>query len=298
VHDPVTDYIPELANRDPHFRRLTIEHLLNMRAGFRFKELYTSPFKDMAKLFYGRNQSGFIKKLKFTHEPGEVYSYNSVTTAVLGIVLERATGKPYAEYLEEKVWKPLGMEHDASVSLDDRKHRSAKSYQGVSATAIDLAKIGRLYMNGGEWNGKRIVSKDWIDKSVTPAVAGVENWRKYRDYQYHWYSETRNCYDKDSTGGYRFTDSIAALKFASELDVKYYTVRKYGDEKAGWYWSVCVMSPEFYAFGIMSQILYVDPEKRYIMVRLGEKWDSGGYSVIALTRSLMRKSPIVNKIKY
>ncbi|MDR2804586.1 MAG: beta-lactamase family protein [Dysgonamonadaceae bacterium] len=296
VHDPVTDYIPELKNKDPYFRKLTIEHLLNMQAGLKFSESYSNPFSNMAKLYYGGNQLGFIEKLKFMKEPGEEYDYNSVTTAILGIVLERATGKSYAGYLEEKIWKPLGMEYDASVSLDDKKHRSAKSYGGLNATAVDLAKIGRLYLNGGNWNGKQIVSQTWIDKSVLPAVVGIDDWKKYKNHQYLWYNDDRACFSADSTGAYRFTDSISAWKFAEESAFKYYTVRKYEDKKAGYYWVVCDLGPQFYAYGIMSQILYIDPEKKFIMVRLGEKTAVGaGYNVVKLTNKLMWTSPVLEK---
>jgi CubicO group peptidase (beta-lactamase class C family) len=297
VHDPVTDYIPELKNKDPHFRKLTVEHLLNMQAGLRFNESYSNPFSGMAKLFYGQNQLGFIENLKFAKEPGEEYSYNSATTAILGIVLEKAVGRPYSEYLEEKIWKPLGMEYEASVSLDDKKHRSAKAYCGLNATATDLAKIGRLYLNGGNWNGKQIVSKAWIDKCIVPAVTGIEEWKKYKNYQYQWYSDDRNCYITDSTGAYRFTDSVSAKIFAEESAFKYYTVRKYEDKKAGYYWAVCDLGPQFYAYGIISQILYVDPEKKFIMVRLGEKWATGrDYNAVKLANILMRKSPVLEKM--
>jgi CubicO group peptidase (beta-lactamase class C family) len=296
VNDPVTDYLPELKTKDPHFQKLAIEHLLNMQAGFRFNESYINPFSDMAQLFYGNNQLGFIEKLKFDHEPGEMYAYNSATTALLGLVLERAVGIPYAAYLEQKIWRPLGMEYNASMSLDDKKHRSAKSYQGLNATAIDLAKIGRLYLEGGMWNGRRIVSKAWIDRSIIPAVVPLEDWKKYKDHQYHWYSDERACYITDSLGAYRFTDSIAAQTFAQTSAFPYYTVRKYNDRRAGDYWVVCNLSPQFYAYGIMTQILYVDPEKKYIMVRLGEDWATGGrYNVVQLANILMRGAPVVEK---
>ncbi|MDR2683453.1 MAG: beta-lactamase family protein [Dysgonamonadaceae bacterium] len=296
VHDPVTDYIPELKNKDPHFQKLTIEHLLNMQAGLQFDESYTNPLSGMARLYYGNNQLGLIEKMKFAKEPGEAYEYNSATTAILGIVLERAVGKPYAAYLEEKVWKPLGMEYPASMSLDDRKHRSAKAYGGLNATAIDVAKIGRLYLNRGNWNGKQIVSPAWIDKSIVPAVGSVEDWKKYKDHQYLWYNDERACFITDSTGAYRFTDSISARNFAEESAFKYYTVRKYQDQKAGDYWAVCELAPQFYAYGVKSQILYVDPERKFILVRLGEKWATGeDYNVIRLANRLMRQSPVEEK---
>ncbi len=294
VQDPVTDYIPELKNRDPHFQKLTIEQLLNMQAGFRFNESYSNPFSDMAKLFYGSNQLGLIEKLTFSQEPGEENDYNSVTTAVLGIVLERAIGRPYAEYLEEKVWKPLGMEYDASVNLDDKKHRSAKSYQGLNATAIDLAKIGRLYLNGGNWNGVQIVSKAWIDKSTTPCIEENHMGYKYKGYQYHWYSNSR-AYYKNAEGS-AFKDSLSATQFAEESGFKYYKLwKEKKNDASGYDWSVTTYGPQYYALGIMSQTLYIDPEKKFIVVRLGEKW-TDNYNAIQLANILMRKAPIVEKM--
>jgi len=296
VHDPITDYIPEFLKGDSRFQKLTIEHLLNMQAGLRFYESYTNPFKDMARLFYGRNQLRQLKKMKFTQDPGEKYDYNSATTAILGIVLERAVKRPYAEYLEEKVWKPLGMEYNASVSLDDKRHRSAKSYQGLSATAIDLAKIGRLYMNGGRWNEKQIVSEAWVQKSITPNISENHiSGNKYKDYQYHWYSIERGWYERDSIGAYRFNDSISALRFAEASGFAHYDIRKIKNtDTPGHHWVAIDFSPEFNAFGIMSQVLYVDPEKKIIMVRLGEKWYNDA-NVVRLTRILSRRYPVLEK---
>lgn len=296
VHDPVTDYIPEFKEGDPRFRKLTIEHLLNMQAGLRFSESYTNPFKDMARLFYGRNQFKQLKRLKFERDPGEQYDYNSATTAILGTVLERAVNRPYVEYLEEKVWIPLGMEHNASMGLDDKRHRAAKSYYGLSATALDLAKIGRLYMNGGKWNGQQIVSGEWVAKSITPNIAENHiSGRKYKDYQYHWYSEEREWYERDSAGACLFTDSVSALNFAQEKALTHYDVRRFkNQDDTGSHWAVIDFSSEFSAFGIMSQQLHVNPEKKIITVRLGEQWDHD-YNAVVLSRLLTRNYPALGK---
>ena len=132
VEDRVTDYIPELKQADPMFEELKIKHLLDMTAGLDFDENYSfNPFSKMAKLYMGRNTMRIIERAKFSHNPGERYDYNSLTTAILGVVIERATGIPYAEYLSSKIWQPLGMEQSASIGVDDKKHRVAKSYAGL-----------------------------------------------------------------------------------------------------------------------------------------------------------------------
>lgn len=180
VNDPITKYIPELMEADPLFKQLTIEHLLDMRTGLDFKEDYGwKPFSKMAKLYYGKDVVNQFKKLHFKDNPGNSHYYNSMATALLGVAIERAVSKPYASYLEEKVWKPLDMESDAFISLDDAKHRQAKAYGGLATNVRDLAKIGRLYINGGVYDGKRIVSKEWIDKSTH---ASLDN----EAYSYGW----------------------------------------------------------------------------------------------------------------
>ena len=165
--DPVTKYITELNDADPLFKELTIEHLLDMRTGLDFQESYGwNPFSKMAKLYYGKKVVNQFKKLHFKSVPGVEHYYNSMATALLGVAIERAVGTPFALYLQEKVWKPLNMEADAFVSLDDSKHRQAKAYGGLVTNVRDLAKIGRLYINGGVYDNKRIVSKEWIDRST------------------------------------------------------------------------------------------------------------------------------------
>ena len=167
LSDPVTKYIPELLAKDSLFKSLTVEHLLDMRTGLRFKESYAgNPFSQTAKLFYGNNVLNQIEDLKFDCKPGTKHCYNSMATAILGIVLERATKLPFAIFVQDNVWIPLGMERTAFVALDDPVHRHAKTYGGIAMTVKDLAKIGRLYLNKGNWNGKQIISEDFINRSI------------------------------------------------------------------------------------------------------------------------------------
>lgn len=167
ISDPITTYIPELSDADPLFKKLTVEHLLDMRTGLDFKENYGwNPFSKVAKLYYGKDVVSQFKKLHFKSEPGTTHYYNSAATALLGVAIERAVGIPFARYLQERVWKPLDMEAPAFISLDDDRHRQAKAYGGLVSNVRDLAKIGRLYINGGMYRGKKIVSKEWIDRST------------------------------------------------------------------------------------------------------------------------------------
>ncbi|AOW21326.1 serine hydrolase domain-containing protein [Urechidicola croceus] len=184
VNDPITKYIPELSESNELFKSLTLEHLLNMRSGLKFDESYSSPFDEVSKLYYGKNQIGQIKKMKFENKPGKKHTYQSVSTTLLGIAIERATGMEMGKYLEEKIWIPLQMENSATWSVDDNKNRNTKAFCCLNTTAIDLAKIARLVLNNGMFEEKQIISKAWIQKIVTP--------NKENDcYQYQWYSD--NC---------------------------------------------------------------------------------------------------------
>ena len=224
IDDPVTKYLPELKRKDPKWERLTIRHLLNMESGLDFDDEYEFNIKELktvnaiARLNYGHNIMRQIKGLKFRCEPGTEFRYESMTTAILGIVIERATGIHYADYLSEKVWKPLQMESVALINIDSHKHHVAHAFGGITCTLKDLAKIGRLYLNNGVWDGKRIVSEEWIHLTTdfNPKLC----------YHYSWY------------------------------DVRYENFR------TGQY-------PGFYALGICNQVLYVNPYKNLIMVRIG-----------------------------
>ena len=201
IDDPVTDYIPELKKKDPRWQRLTVRHLLDMRSGLDFDDTYYMHLKGLkrvvaiARLNYSHNVMKQVRNMKFRCEPGTEHFYESMTSQILGIVIERATGQPFAEYLSDKVWKPLQMEQDAVVNIDSRKHRVAQSFGGISMTARDLAKIGRLYMNGGVWEGQRIVSEDWVRQSTAYDTTND-------GYHFNWYNTSYYGADKPEHPGF------------------------------------------------------------------------------------------------
>lgn len=179
VHDPITKYIPELKN--PGLEKITIEHLLNMQSGIDFKESYFNPFGKIAKYYYGKHLLNYIPKLKVAHAPGQGFNYISIDPQLLSIALERATGKKLGDYCQEKLWQTLGMEFDASWSIDSKRGDTEKGFCGLNARSRDYAKIGRLMLNMGNYNGKQIVSEDWMKHCYD----GAEN---YGGYAYQWWN--------------------------------------------------------------------------------------------------------------
>jgi CubicO group peptidase (beta-lactamase class C family) len=161
---PVTFFLKELESK-PEFRKITIEDLLNMRSGIKFSEAYLNPFGDVAKYYYGTNLKKYIANLKVKDPPDEKYEYISTNTLLLSLIVERATNTKFNKYFEEKLWKRLGMESDASWSIDSKKNQTIKSFCCLNARARDFARFGRLYLNEGEWEGKQIVPEKWVERS-------------------------------------------------------------------------------------------------------------------------------------
>ena len=178
VQDPITKYLDVF--EDSSFQNITIEHLLNMQSGIAFSEKYFSPFSDIAKFYYGRKLKKYVSNLEIERPPGEKFKYQSVDTQVLSIILARATGKTVSEYLEEKIWQPLGMEYDASWSIDSKKWNTEKSFCCLNARTRDYARFGRLFLQKGNWNGKQIIPEDWVEKCMSENEVSSK-------YSYQWW---------------------------------------------------------------------------------------------------------------
>lgn len=182
VEEPITNYIPELEKNG--FEKVTIKHLLQMTSALKFNESYFNPFGEAASFYYGRNLKREIAKLKLKGIPGQKFEYVSGNTQLLGLVLERALKvKTVTQYFQEKLWTPLGMEYDASWSIDKKKEGTEKTFCCINARARDFAKIGRLYLNKGNWNGKQIVSEKWVEASTK--IDTTDGSVDY--YQYQWW---------------------------------------------------------------------------------------------------------------
>jgi len=117
----------------------------------------------------------------------------------MGIILERTVGINAARYLEEKIWKRIGMEYPASWSVDSEMSGMVKMESGSNARAIDFARFGRLYLNNGKWNGHQIVPEKWVMESTAPDPSDRREWRshqKYREYgafyKYWWWGIKRD----------------------------------------------------------------------------------------------------------
>ena len=236
LNDRVIDYVPEIAGRG--LDDLTIRNLLRMDTGIRYRSEneMLAPFSDDALTYYPPD----LRQIAFNVQPGKTplgaaFHYNNFHPLLEGIILERATGMPVAEYLQEKIWKPMGAEFPASWNLDSDSSGFEKMESGINARAVDFARFGLLYLHNGFWNGQQILPAEWVAASTQPDPSDQRVFEQYEIwtqlggyYGYHWW-------------GLRNAD--------------------------GTY--------DFMAHGHLGQIIYVAPRKNIVVVRLGEEPDPG-----------------------
>ncbi len=169
VDQPITEYIPELLEKEG-FSEITIRHLLNHTSGIRFTDGRFNPFSDNARYYYTRNLRKLVLKAELDESPGTETHYSSVNVQLLALILERVTGITLSSYLQEKLWQRIGMQYKATWSIDNKRENSfEKGFSCLNCTAIDLAKLGRLYLNNGVWDNKQILSKSFINEATKRA---------------------------------------------------------------------------------------------------------------------------------
>ncbi len=175
VWDPVERYVPALAGSA--YGPIPLHHLLTMSSGVDFDEDYASARSDINRLpvrvfMFRTSLPDLLKDVQVLREPGIYNEYASSDTMVLGLVLEAATGRSLAQYLEQTIWKPGGMEYPAYWGTDLHGHTLA--YGFLSASLRDYLRFGRLYLDQGQRNGEQIIPAEWVARSVNPQEAHLQ----------------------------------------------------------------------------------------------------------------------------
>ena len=179
VDDLVVDYLPRL--KGGVYDAVTIRHILQMSSGVAWNEDYADPQSDTA-LAPGGGMAliDYMKALPRVAEPGVTFNYNTGETSIAGAVLRAAIGNNLATYLTHKIWRPFGMEADASWLIDAP---GGHEYGGccINATLRDYARIGLIALNGGVTPLRnRVVPEGWMRDSVAPSPG-------YDGYGYYWW---------------------------------------------------------------------------------------------------------------
>lgn len=168
LDDPVSRYTSRI--NESSYSKVSVRSLLRMSSGIQFNETYTGKndiyYFDQALRF--SSNASVIKTLnnmqRSSSEEGKKFNYASVETSVLAEVLRGATGKSVCQYMQEKLWEPIGAEHDAWWVTDSEGNELA--YAFFNASQLDFGKLGVMLANMGEINGKRVLSSEYVDQAT------------------------------------------------------------------------------------------------------------------------------------
>jgi len=168
LEDKVSQYIPGL--RGSAYDEVTVRQLLTMSSGVRWNEDYEDPKADVAQFNNATPEAGmdatvsYLRKLPRAHPPGEVWNYNTGETNLIGVLVSSATGKPLAQYLQEKIWHLAGMESEATWLLGRTGHEIAGCC--LQASTRDFARFGLFVLANGAAGGQPVVPPDWFAQAT------------------------------------------------------------------------------------------------------------------------------------
>jgi CubicO group peptidase (beta-lactamase class C family) len=182
---PLMEEFPDHAAlaTDPRHKRLTVAHALTMTLGFEWDEdiPYQDPKNSEIQMEMAPDRYRFIFSRPFISDPGTRWIYGAAGTELIGKLIVNGTGQSLPDFARAALFDPLGI--GATTWTKGFSGQPAPA-SGLRMTPRDLARIGQLVLNRGEWEGRRIVSADWLEKSVQ-ALATVDEFRRYG---YFWYS--------------------------------------------------------------------------------------------------------------
>ena len=187
MDDKVSVYIPEM--KGSAYDDVSLRQLLTMTSGVRWNEDYADPASDVARFNNHKPEAGvdalvsYLRRLPREAPAGTRWNYSTGETNLVGILVNRATHKPLASYLSEKIWLPAGMEQQATWLLS----KTGQEISGccIQAAARDYARMGLFILGGARVNGQSIVADGYLDEATSTRVGiGVPE----RGYGYQWWT--------------------------------------------------------------------------------------------------------------
>ncbi|NKI15881.1 serine hydrolase [Spongiibacter sp. KMU-166] len=225
VNDPVVKYLPHF--KGSAWDQATIANALEMSSGVDFDEDYSRTDTDMRRFqidfVLDKPVEPFLLSLDSAGPPGVKQGYNSMETQLLGFVLRSVIGdRTLADYMHEKLWEPLGAQDDASWTTDVTGMEI--TIGGLSMSLRDLAKVGQLFLQRGQWKGEQLIPEFWVLESTTPSkpyqMPGRDNplSEKPFGYGYLWWTPVdpsgREYYASGLYGQYLFVNEEKGLVIA------------------------------------------------------------------------------------
>jgi CubicO group peptidase (beta-lactamase class C family) len=190
----LTDYLPEMAGSG--YDGVTVRQLLTMTSGVDWNEDYADSASDVVRLFLTPADPGldatvsYMRRLGRAAEPGTRWHYNTGETNLVGVLVARATGRPLAQYLSEKIWGPAGMADETFWMLDEQGREAGGCC--LSATLRDWGRVGLMALEKGRTPSGPIVNADWFDQATrTQADIGAPG----RGYGFQWWTADDGAFD-------------------------------------------------------------------------------------------------------
>ena len=161
--------ISTVKNVDDRKRRITLRHVLTMTTGLDWNEenvAYNDPRSDSSLMEASDDWVQYVIDKPMSQEPGKTFNYSSGVSELLAYIFQKETGQDIEKYGAKYLFSPLGIEYHwkrTPLGVVDTEG-------GLYLKNADLTKIGYLYLHDGLWDGKQIISKDWVHQSLAPAI--------------------------------------------------------------------------------------------------------------------------------
>lgn len=188
VDQKMIDFFPELVDqiKDPRKKEITIRQMLQMRAGYPWEESSSELFEILYHGFY----PSLLVEVPLVTDPGTHFEYSSLTSHLLGIIVARATGMDKKSFGEKNLFSPINAELGEWITDWEGYYNG---HGDMYFSARDMAKFGLLYLNDGRYNGKQIVSAEFVDASLQTYTEDAWQIRIGRNfdeigYGYQWWS--------------------------------------------------------------------------------------------------------------
>ena len=187
VDEPVIKFFPEhRSGTSAGWDALTLRHLLTMSSGIKWDEAlsWNDPNNDEPHLAYDADPIGYVLAKPIVAPPDTLWTYNGGGTNLLGSIIERVSGQPLEAFAREALFQPLDI-----TDLEWKTYENGKiaAAAGLRLRPRDAAKIGQLMLDHGAWNGRQLVSADWIAQSIAPRFQAVGYFGGTLFYGYQWW---------------------------------------------------------------------------------------------------------------
>jgi CubicO group peptidase (beta-lactamase class C family) len=179
--EPVMSFFPELANEVKDKNAILLRHMLSMNSGIAWDESlpYADPRNSEVQMNHSTKPFRYVLTQPMATEAGKTWNYSGGSFSVIAEIVQRASGKPIEEFARDVLFEPLGIDDFKWIRTAGGTIAAAS---GLRLRPRDMAKLGQMVLAGGEWNGRRIVSADWIKQSTSAHIPADEY-----QYGYGWW---------------------------------------------------------------------------------------------------------------